>query len=199
MTHGTTLAIFDFDGTITNRDTLLEFLIFAFGRRKVFSGLALLTPYLLMYKLRIIPNWKAKEKLLTYFLRDFTTDSFERVTAEFAVRAVPRLVRQSAWEKLQEHKAQGHDIVIVSASPESWVCKWAQQIPAVCLGTKLEVAGDRMTGKLSGGNCYGPEKVSRLRSALRLDAYANIYAYGDSRGDKEMLALATHKNYRVFR
>ena len=66
------------------------------------------------------------------------------------------------------------------------------------LATLLETENGIVTGKLSGKNCYGPEKVARIKSEFRLEEYDNIYAYGDSSGDTEMLAIATKPYYRKF-
>jgi phosphoserine phosphatase len=66
------------------------------------------------------------------------------------------------------------------------------------IATRLEIVDNRLTGKLASPNCYGPQKVERIRAALDLSRYGRIFAYGDSRGDREMLALADEKHYRFF-
>ena len=90
-------------------------------------------------------------------------------------------------------------MAIVTASPEDVVAPFAGRLGAdVLIGTRLKFDDqDRITGEFDGENCRGEEKVRRLRARfgpqLRLKA-----AYGDTSGDREMLALAEVQGYRVF-
>ena len=54
-------------------------------------------------------------------------------------------------------------------------------------------------GRCDGDNCHGQEKVRRIKEAYPLDQYREIYAYGDTGGDRPMLGLATHSFYKPFR
>ena len=67
------------------------------------------------------------------------------------------------------------------------------------IATRLEIKDDLMTGKFLTKNCYGIEKVNRVKEAYNLDDYDCIYVYGDSRGDKELLELADKSFYKPFR
>jgi len=66
------------------------------------------------------------------------------------------------------------------------------------ISTRLETKDGLLTGNFATPNCYGPEKVRRIREVVDLSAYQTVYAYGDSRGDREMLEIAHEKGYRVF-
>jgi HAD superfamily phosphoserine phosphatase-like hydrolase len=90
-------------------------------------------------------------------------------------------------------------VVPASAALELLLEPWARAVAIDdVLATRLEVRSGRVTGRLDGPNCYGPEKVARLRALIGgLDAF-DVYAYGDSRGDRELLAAATHPAYRPF-
>ena len=90
-------------------------------------------------------------------------------------------------------------MAVVSASAENWVKPWCDKYGLICLATKLEVKDGIITGKLNGRNCYGDEKVCRIKERLDLSDYHEIIAYGDSSGDKEMLELAHHPFYKPFR
>jgi HAD superfamily hydrolase (TIGR01490 family) len=196
----TIIAFFDFDGTITTRDTLLEFIKFTKGRFRFYLGFALNSPLLIAMKLGLISNQTAKERILTWFFRGTTDADFQDRCERFATKVLPTLLRPKAMEEirlLQEKKAT---IVIVSASPENWIRPWAQSLPAEWIATRLQVTDKKvLTGKILGRNCYGEEKVTRIREIYRLPGYTHIYAYGDSSGDGPMLALAHSTFYKPFR
>ena len=63
------IALFDFDGTITKEDSLIKFISFAVGEIKMLIGMVYLSPMLVGYKLKIIPNYKAKQYLFSYFFK----------------------------------------------------------------------------------------------------------------------------------
>lgn len=192
------LALFDFDGTLTTNDTLFEYLKFFKGAKKFYLGLICLSPVLLLFKFGIIKNWRAKEILITYFIGGTSNRAFQESCRNFVQNKLPFLVRQEAYEKLNFHKFQGDEIYIVSASPQDWVGKYAETVSVNCIATKLEVVEGKITGKIKGRNCYGPEKVNRIKECIDLNSFKSIAAYGDSKGDKEMLELANNQFYRKF-
>lgn len=194
-----TLALFDFDGTITTKDTLLEFIKHDRGSIRFFVGFALLLPMMVWMKLGMMPNWRAKEIFLAYFFKGRTRVDFQKSCDDFANHAVPLLLRPGALVELAKHKAEHTRTVIVSASPEYWIKPWADKMGIELLATKLQVRDGVITGKIEGLNCYGDEKVSRVQAYFDLSQYTEIDAYGDSSGDKAMLAIASHPHYKPFR
>jgi HAD superfamily phosphoserine phosphatase-like hydrolase len=85
----------------------------------------------------------------------------------------------------------------VSASADLWLKDWCtQEGIADLLATQLEVVNGVLTGNLASANCRGPEKVRRIQELLDIRDYERIFAYGDSSGDQEMLALAHEAWYR---
>lgn len=192
------LALFDFDGTLTINDTLLEFIKFYKGSLSFYFGFLLASPVLVLYKLKIIPNWKAKEIILRYFFKDERKDLFDQKGRLFARDCIPQMLRQEAYKKLQWHQENEHEVVVVTASAVSWIKPWTDKIGVDLVATELEVKENRLTGKIAGNNCYGSEKVSRICQFLNVKDYSEVYVYGDSPGDKELLALATHPFYRSF-
>jgi len=192
------LAVFDFDGTITRKDSLLEFIKFYRGRYGFYCGLVLLSPILLLYVVKIIPNWRAKEIVLSYFFRNEKDEIFSHKCKMFAENILPSLVKSSALQAIQKHQSNGDRIVVVSASSEHWLAYWCEEHGLELIGTQLEVIDKRITGKIKGANCYGEEKKNRLEAYLDLQEYTEIYVYGDSNGDKDILALATHPHFRYF-
>ena len=193
------LVLFDFDGTITTKDTLIEFVHFYRGRKKYLLGMAMLAPYLALYALKIIPNWKAKQFFLARYFRGEKLADFNARCAAFSSEILPTLIRPLASQAIEAYQRENATLVVVSASAENWVKPWCDEKGIVCLATKLEVVHGRITGKINGRNCYGDEKVCRIREHFDLSAFSQVVAYGDSAGDKEMLALAHQKHYKPFR
>lgn len=192
------LAVFDFDGTLTEKDSFLAFIRYYKGTLPFYSGMLQLSPWLLAYKLKLYPNWKAKEKVLTYFFAHTAEENFREKGRRFAIELIPKMLRPKAKEALQKHKEAGDRIVVVSASAEPWLEAWCEAEGIELVATGLECREGKITGKLKGKNCYGPEKVERLKQYLPLENYCQVHVYGDSAGDKELLELATHPNFRCF-
>ena len=69
------IVAFDFDGTITNRDTLLEFIKFAKGKTAFYLGFLLHLPWLLAMKCHLYPNWKTKQMIFSYFFKGVNIES----------------------------------------------------------------------------------------------------------------------------
>lgn len=199
MAGSKAIAFFDFDGTLTSRDTLAELLKWWKGRPAYYRGLLALAPVLAAYKLGVMSNHRAKEKLLAHFLGGMKEADFDAVCAGFVAERLPALLRPSALDTLGRHRQEGAEIVIVSASPVNWVGPWCRQQDFSCLATRLQVAAGRLTGRIEGANCHGEEKVRRIRSQYALQVYRRIYAYGDTAGDLPMLSLATDSFYKPFR
>jgi HAD superfamily hydrolase (TIGR01490 family) len=199
MTKKSTVAVFDFDGTITTKDTFLELIRFYKGNFLFFWGFTLHVPLLIAYKLKLYPNWKVKQKIFTYFFRGMKLHEFNRLCEDFYQHACG-LIRPEAQKAIQRHKDAGDSLVVLSASIENWVCPFAEQlrIPYV-ICTEIETNPDNcLTGNFSTPNCYGKEKVKRLLQLFpqREDYY--LIAYGDSSGDKELMNFADEKFYRRF-
>jgi phosphatidylglycerophosphatase C len=193
------LVLFDFDGTITTHDTLAEFMIFYSGKTKYYLSLILLSPLIAMYVSKIIANWKAKQYFLAWFLKNEKTSYFENKCKEFTAQKLDNLIRPKALEAIKKYRAAGATIAVVSASAENWVKPWCDRHGLICLATRLEIKDNVLTGKIKGKNCHGPEKVCRIKETFSLNDYTEIIAYGDTSGDKEMLAIAHQKFYKPFR
>lgn len=194
-----TLALFDFDGTITDADTLLKLIRYQRGSFRYYAGILMLSPVLILFKLKLMPNWKAKQIVLQYFFKNSPFQDFKNKCEAFANNMIPKMIRPAALAAIKDHKLKGHRVIVVSASAEDWVKCWCDQLGVECAGTKLEIIDNKLSGKFSGKNCYGEEKVSRIKAIASLEDYDEIYAYGDSSGDTAMLALATKAFYKPFR
>lgn len=192
----TVVAAFDFDGTLTKRDSVVPFL-FRFTGRTRFA--IKLVPHLF----KIVPMVVRRDRdrlraLATQIV--FTRRPIEQVETEaaaFGLLIERDSLRDDVVTRLRWHLGEGHRVVIVSASYQDYVDVVASGLGDVAvLATRLEVDGATCTGRIEGENCRAWEKVERLRGWLaeqELDrAAVTVYAYGDSSGDREMLGWADH-------
>jgi phosphatidylglycerophosphatase C len=194
------VAAFDFDGTLTRRETLLPFLLHTLGTAAVVRHAIRLSATLGGYGLGMIRNDIAKERVFVRCFAGMRIDDLQQAGERFAADVLPGLIRDTAMRRLDWHKQRGHRCVVISASLDLYVRPWAiKEGFDDVIATILEVKGDgRITGKLSGANCYGIEKVRRLDALLGARKDYSLYAYGDSRGDRELLSFADYPYYRLI-
>ena len=192
------IAIFDFDGTIISRDSLPDFLIQACGRKAFLLRL----PWIILLKgaslIGILSTHRAKELVISSFLQGMKTEDFHQACLKYASR-IPAFVYPAALKEIRSHQEEGNKIAIISASVPDWIRPWAQTIGIRLVeGTGLEIRGQILTGRFSTPNCKGSEKVRRLRQLYPDFASETLHVYGDSSGDKELLALADVPHYKPF-
>jgi phosphatidylglycerophosphatase C len=192
------LALFDFDGTITTKDSLSDFIQYSIGKYSYYIGLLALSPMLTAYTLKLIRNDIAKEKLITHFFKGWDINRFKKIAEQYSLEQIDKITRTKAIEKIKWHQERKHKVIIVSASMECWLKPWCEKNDIDLISTKLEYKDNKLTGKFSTKNCYGIEKANRINECYNLSEYDYIYAYGDSSGDKELLALADESLYKPF-
>lgn len=192
------IAFFDFDGTITKKDSTIGFIRFFVGDLKFIFGIVFLSPLLILYKLNILSNNYIKKIIVTLFFKGIKKVNFESEAKIYSTQILHRLVRKKALDRLNWHKENGDTIVIVSASINAWLQEWCDINNFALIATELEIVDGKITGRLLPNNCYGPEKVVRILKKYNLSDYDYIYAYGNSRGDYEMLDIADEKHFKPF-
>jgi len=193
------LALFDFDGTISNQDSFLLFVRKSVGSARFALGMAGLLPQLSRFFCKCYPNQRLKEDVLQTFFHNTRQEHLAREAERFCSQTIPTILRSQALQRLHQHQDQGDRIIIVSATPEFILAPWCQTNKFELLATRLELLNERISGKIAGQNCRGQEKVRRIEEHCELKEYQKIYAYGDTSGDHPMLALATDPSYRPFR
>lgn len=193
------IALFDFDGTVTSHDTMLVFLRYLRGGPSYMFQMLLLVPVFAALKLGLLSNHRAKEIMLTRFIGGMEEQDLKLTCEGFTETVLPRIIRPAALARIREHQQQQAEVVVVSAAPAYWVQAWCASHGIRLIATRLEVKDGKLTGKIQGRNCHGEEKVARIREAYDLSRYSEIHAYGDTEGDKPMLALAHHAHYKPFR
>lgn len=195
---GVPIVAFDFDGTLTIRDSFTAFLRWRAGPARWALGLARLTPAVVTY-VRDRDRGRIKAASVREFLGGLDRSTLEAEAEQFAEFIWPRFIRPDALACWQDWGDKGAHRVIVTASPEITVAPFARRLGAeALLGTHMAFDDDdRVTGGFTGPNCRGEEKVRRLRAAYG-DNVQLAAAYGDTSGDTEMLAFAAEAGFRVF-
>jgi phosphatidylglycerophosphatase C len=163
------------------------------------------TPRVLVAAVRAIPQVRDRDAYkLTLIAQLFRGEREDRLAAlgEAYVASLEAGLRPELLDRLRWHQAEGHATVLVSASLGAYLRPLAERLGLdAALAVELVVGADgRLTGEVVGGlNTRGPEKVSRLRAWLAErhgpDAEVELWAYGDSSGDEQLLALADHPTW----
>lgn len=201
MTGEKELYLFDFDGTITNKDSLLHFLSFSKSSWQVLRGYLYILPYVILMKLKLYSNEKAKSKLFSFHFKGMPIEEFDRLCLDYSKKELPGIIKTSFLDYITaiRQEKKDHTIVVVSASFNSYLKFWSEKMGFNLLSTELEVKNGSLTGKFATKNCYGIEKVNRIKTVYNLSDYATISVFGDSRGDREMLLLGNKSFYNYFK
>ena len=194
---------FDFDGTLTTSDTLLEFIKYAKGTSRFLMVFLMYSPLLVLMKLHLYPNWKAKQQIFAHLFAGMRIEKFDALCRGFAEEN-QHLLRPKGITLMHEALVAGAQVFIVSASIDNWVRPFfdIRNLKGVqVLGTQIEVEDGKLTGRFKSNNCYGKEKVHRIAEVLKSFERSEyeIEAFGDGRGDKEMLAFADKGHFKPFR
>ena len=190
------IVAYDFDGTLTTRDTLLAFILYAKGWPRFLWGFLRYAPLLVLMKLRLYPNYKAKQKVFALFFRGMQLTAFDALCQQFAADS-HHLLRPEGVKTLERAQAEGAEVLIVSASIDNWVQPFFPTVQV--LGTQVEVSDGKLTGRFLSKNCYGQEKVNRILACYPDRESYHLTAYGDSRGDEQLLAFADEAHFKPFR
>ena len=197
----TVIAAFDFDGTLTRRDTFMPFLARGLGWPRFLLALLKCSPWLLAFALRLIPNHVAKQRLMLATLKGKSLAEVDDWATRWLTADFPGQLRSWTLAQLTQHQQAGHCCVMVSASPDIYLRHVARQMgfdTLIC--TEMEADSGVLTGHMRTPNCYGEQKVLRLKAWMQerfgTDTGFKLYAYGDTPGDKSMLGMAQHAFYR---
>lgn len=192
-------SLFDFDGTLVRCDSLREFMLFTLGKRGFLLACLRALPWLLLWKAGMTDSGKAKEKLIGAAFGGMEAGELHEAAGRFA-ETLGRMERHDIVRELSEAVRRGDRVAIVSASPAEWIEPWAKTHGVnTVIATSLQTDNKGyLTGKFATPNCNGPEKVRRIFSRFpKLAEHrkgCRIRAWGDSRGDREMLAMADEAN-----
>ena len=191
------IAAFDVDGTLTWTDSFMLFLRFVAGRWGFMARIVALTPVFFAYLFRLRDRDATKNLILTAFLKGISEPRYQQYCKEFARAAYPIISRPDALARLNSHLGVRDAVALVSASLEGYLLPWAESIGVeTVLATRMQIENGVLTGLMLGPNCRCEQKVVRIRG--RFGNAPIVAAYGDSRGDTEMLGAAQNPGLLVF-
>ncbi len=194
------LALFDFDGTITEKESISDFLKYVLGEKSFYMSMLRISPMLIGYVFGFLDNRSIKQQILTVTLKGKEYDWLKEKAFSYVEERLAEIIRPKALERIYWHKERGDRVVIVSAGLSIYIRPWAEKVGVDdVIAMELERDNGKLTGRLIGENCYGKEKVFRIKKKLDISQYNQIFAYGDSVGDREMLQLADRPFYKPFR
>jgi phosphatidylglycerophosphatase C len=188
-----TFAAFDFDGTMTRSDTLVPFLTRVAGRTAVLRALGAESPRLALAGIGRGDRDLAKERFLVRVLAGIPYADIQSAGRVFGAQLTRSAITAEARDRIAWHRREGHELVIVSAALDVYLVEVARTLGVghlLCTSIEADEHG-RCTGRLVGANCRGPEKAARLRTLVGTGEI-ELWAYGNSSGDDEMLASAQH-------
>jgi phosphatidylglycerophosphatase C len=194
VTDRQVVAAFDFDGTLTRGGSVWPFLVQVCGWRRTVAAAMVTAPRLLLAAAvggRAADD--AKEAILRRTVRGRDAVEVAGRAAVFGTAHYQSRRRSDVGGRLEQHRRQGHRLVVVSASFELYVAPVGQELAVdAVIATRLALdSGGRLTGCYDGRNCRGQEKLDRLREWTAANAPgALVWAYGNSAGDRPLLAGA---------
>lgn len=190
------LALFDFDGTITIRDTMPDFVRAALPRPRLMAGRLLLAPMVLGYRAGRVSGVAVRAAIARVGFTGLDAAGYDAHGRRFAADVLPGLVRPSALARIDWHRRRGDTVVVVSGGLDAYLAPWAAAhgLPLLC--SVLERRDGRLTGRYAGPQCVRAEKARRVRAAYDVAAFERVHAYGDTAEDRAMLDMADVAHFR---
>jgi HAD superfamily hydrolase (TIGR01490 family) len=189
------LALFDFDGTLTTRETFPDFMRQAVAPLRLAVGSVLLAPVVFGYRRGWVAGSPTRASVVQVGLRGVDAARLRARGEAFARDVLPGVLRPEAMARLTWHRERGDRVIVVSGGLEVYLAPWCAGQGVELLCSRLAERDGRITG-YAGAQCVGEEKVRRVRELCDPQAYTAIHAYGDTHEDQAMLAMAHHRTYR---
>ena len=183
------LAVFDFDGTVLRGNTWQLF--FAEQLRQRPTRAPRLLAALAIRRTRLVSaEWLQDQALAPW--RGQSRRMVEEAARKFYERELRPRLRPAALAEISRHRAQGEDIVVVSAAWDVLLAPFAAELGLTrWAGTPVAFAGDRCAGRLAAPLLRGEAKAAWLRQTFAGAAvdWTGSHAYGDEAADLPMLGL----------
>ena len=185
------LALFDFDGTLCNKDSFTGFIFYALKKRHIVKQGIKILPWIQAYFLNIYPADSMRPRLFKAMFADMPTQELLELALEYS-HQLRNSLDQQIYQQLLKHKHNDDDVVIVSASVDLYLKDIAELLDVNLICTEAEVKDGVFTGLFSTPDCSREQKKIRVLEQYNLDEYEAIYAYGNSHEDLDMFSLADY-------
>lgn len=189
------LALIDFDHTVTTCDTYSRFLRSVATPRQQADARWSVGPWLAGYRVGLVSAAALRTRVTRIAFAGRDAAEIGAAARSYADNVLPGLLRPQMMERIAWHRGRGDALVLVSGSLDLYLRPWCERHGLELLCNRLETADGRLTGRYLGGD-RGAHKAADIRARYELSRYARIHAYGDSREDRPMLALAHERWYR---
>ncbi len=191
------LYLFDFDGTLTDKDTMFLFLKF-YNPSKYRMMYIKHLPLFVLLKVNLLQAENVKKSFIASILKGESKERINKKAEQFFQKYYPKIFRENALSFIHNIDREKTTCYIVTASLGIWVKPFSERFQMNLISTEAEFKDGYFTGNFVGKNCNGKEKVRRISKAIEGKKFDKIIAFGDSAGDKEMLAFANESFYRFF-
>ena len=191
------LYLFDFDGTLTYKDTMFLYLKFYNSAKFNFQFLKHI-PLFILLKLKLANAEKVKKSFISSILKGQSKTKIEEKSQQFFEKYYPEIIRENAIEFIKNIDREHTESYLVTASLDIWVKPFAEKFKMNLLATRAEFKNEIFTGNFVGNNCNGGEKVHRIKEAIQGKKFDKTIAFGDTSGDKEMLEWANESHFEFF-
>jgi len=191
------LYCFDFDGTLTYKDTMFMYLKF-YDPAKFRLQFLKHVPLFVLLKLKLAETEKVKKSFIGSILKGQTQEKIEKKSKQFFEENYPKIVRENALDFIQNIDRDHTNSLLVTASLDIWARPFADAFKMQLIATKAEFQNGVFTGNFIGKNCNGKEKLVRIKAEINDNKYDKIIAFGDTSGDKPMLKWANEGHYQFF-
>jgi len=191
------LYCFDFDGTLTYKDTMFMYLKF-YDSTKYRIQFLRHVPLFILLKLKLAEAEKVKKSFIGSILKGQTQEKIEQKSHQFFEEHYPKIVRENALDFIKNIDQSNTQSLLVTASLDIWVKPFAQALKMELVSTRAEFKNGIFTGNFVGKNCNGKEKLVRIKEEINDSKYDKIIAFGDTSGDRPMLKWANEGHYQFF-
>ncbi|WP_234108764.1 MULTISPECIES: HAD family hydrolase [Chryseobacterium] len=191
------LYLFDFDGTLTYKDTMFLYLKFYNPSKFKFQFIKHV-PLFILLKLKLANTEKVKKSFISSILKGQSKSRIEEKSKKFFENHYPEIIRGNALEFINNRDSQNTEGYIVSASLDIWVKPFAEKLGMNMIATRAEFKNNIFTGNFVGRNCNGAEKVNRIKQAIHGKKFDKIIAFGDTSGDRPMMDFADESHFEFF-
>lgn len=191
------LYCFDFDGTITYKDTMFMYLKF-YDPAKFHLQFLKHVPLFILLKLKLAETEKVKKSFIGSILKGQTREKIEKKSQQFFEQHYPKIIRENALDFIKNIDRTNTHSLLVTASLDIWAKPFADALQMQLVSTRAEFENGVFTGNFIGKNCNGKEKLVRIKEQIDNTKYDKIIAFGDTSGDKYMLKWANEGHYQFF-